>query len=193
MTRDRSDEDARSLSEILRAAMPFRDGAASSDGSTTEAPAADHREPNVVSVVYDRNPEWLVHQTELLRRPVFRTERSDSGTEPTNHYVLDGSGDGQSILAYPYDDQTELRSTLGELNARDMLVMSSIQQVFSAGDCPQDGLLAGERATLYHARQIGLTGGEATNSSRHRLIDSASPVSGFASQMWSEPGTAGIR
>lgn len=157
----RFDDGEASLRDIIAAAMPHRQEAVV---TTADEDDVSRGADGVVEIVYDRNPEWLVHQTELLRHPVYRTERSDVGSEPSNRYVLDKTADGQLILAYPYDAQTELRSTLGELNARDMLVMSAIQQAFYANGCPRSGLLAGPVATFYHiARQIGLSGGEATN------------------------------
>jgi hypothetical protein len=158
-----------SLAELMAAAMPPTGDLPASGNSLV-----DQRKPHLgavdgveiveVATSYDPDPKWLLSETEALRRPLFRTERSDKAESPGRASFTDITGDGQAVFAYRYDAETEMRSTLGELNCRDMLVMTAIQQAFYAAGCPASGLLTGPPATLYHlARQVGLSGGEATN------------------------------
>lgn len=103
------------------------------------------------------DPQYLVHQTELLRRPVYRPERADNDADQTEGHVIGHTADGQSVFAYQHSEDTELQSTLGELNARDMLVMSVLQQAFWAAGCPADNMIRGRQATLYYiSRQVGI-------------------------------------
>jgi hypothetical protein len=158
-----------SLTELLAAAMPPggdlpAGGNSGSDPGEQQLGAVDGVEIVGVATSYDPDPKWLLSETEALRRPMFRTERGDKTQSPSRSALADITADGQAVFAYRYDAETEMRSTLGELNCRDMLVMTAIQQAFYAAGCPASGLLTGPPATVYHlARQVGLSGGEATN------------------------------
>jgi hypothetical protein len=164
-----------SLAELLAAAMPPggdlpAGGNSGGDRSEQQLGAVDKVEIVGVATSYDPDPKWLLSETEALRRPVFRTERGDKAQSPSQSALADITADGQAVFAYRYDAETEMRSTLGELNCRDMLVMTAIQQAFYAAGCPASGLLTGPPATLYHlARQVGLSGGEARARAKSAL------------------------
>jgi hypothetical protein len=102
-------------------------------------------------------PEYLLHETEMLRRPVYRTERSDSDDDPPASYFDQPAAHQLPLLTYEYDADTTVISRIGELGTRDMLVMSVLSQAFYANGCPDDNLVRGDEATLgYVARQLGM-------------------------------------
>ncbi len=115
-------------------------------------------------------PDWLIHETELLRHPVYRTERGD-GEGTLSASAFDRPAPEQlPLLFYDYDDETHLLTRLGELNARDMLVMSVIQHEFYSRSCPVDARIDGDHATLsYIARQLGMHPEGSTNLIRASL------------------------
>lgn len=105
----------------------------------------------------DEDPDWLLHETDLLRRPVYRTERSDSDDDPVGSYFDRPGADQLPLLSYDYGDGTEVLSRIGELGTRDMLVMSVLSQAFFASHCPTDNKVHGDHATMgYIARQLGM-------------------------------------
>ena len=105
----------------------------------------------------DGEPEYFLHETEILRRPVYRTERADSDDDPPSSYFDQPTARQLPLLTYEYDADTAVISRIGELGTRDMLVMSVLSQAFFANGCPDDNLVRGDEATLgYVARQLGM-------------------------------------
>jgi hypothetical protein len=97
---------------------------------------------------------WLLHETQTLREPVYRTEARDREKDS-------GSATGDPIqlplLHYDYGSGVVVLSQMGELTARDLRVMSVISQVFYANGCPADNTIYGDEATLgFICRQLGL-------------------------------------
>jgi hypothetical protein len=105
----------------------------------------------------DAGPEYFLHETEMLRRPVYRTERGDSDDDPSGSYFDQPTAGQLPLLTYEYDPDTTVISRIGELGTRDMLVMAVLSQAFYANGCPDDNLVRGDEATLgYVARQLGM-------------------------------------
>jgi hypothetical protein len=105
----------------------------------------------------DDDPNWLLHETRLLRSPVYRTERADADADPIGSYFDQPAAEQLPLLTYEYDPQTTVISRIGELGTRDMLVMAVLSQAFFACGCPGDNKIRGDHATLgYIARQLGM-------------------------------------
>jgi hypothetical protein len=97
---------------------------------------------------------WLLHETQMLRQPVYRTEArdrdKDRGTSVGDPCQL-------PLLHYDYGTGVVVLSQMGELTARDLRVMSVVSQVFWANGCPADNTIYGDEATLgFICRQLGL-------------------------------------
>lgn len=54
----------------------------------------------------DDDPSWLLHETQLLRQPVYRTERADAEDDPPGSYFDNPAADQLPLLTYEYDPQT---------------------------------------------------------------------------------------
>ena len=105
----------------------------------------------------DEDPDWLLHETRLLRSPVYRTERADTDADPVGSYFDHPAAEQLPLLTYEYDPQTTVISRIGELGTRDMLVMTVLSQAFFASGCPENNKIRGDHATLgYIARQLGM-------------------------------------
>lgn len=103
------------------------------------------------------DPDWLLHESQLLRHPVYRTERADAEDDPPGSYFDQPTADQLPLLTYEYDPETTVISRIGELGTRDMLVMAVLSQAFFANDCPADNKIHGDHATMgYIARQLGM-------------------------------------
>lgn len=97
---------------------------------------------------------WLLHETQSLRQPVYRTEARDRAKDGGN-----ALGDPQQLplLHYDYGTGMVVLSQMGELTARDLRVMSVVSQVFFENGCPEDNTIYGDEATLgFICRQLGL-------------------------------------
>lgn len=169
--RDR-EEGGASLREILEAAATqsgMRLASATAVMDDPAEPTAATQSDVISPRVEDDDPEWLLHETELLRRPVYRTEREDSDRSRGSYF--DTPNPHQlPLLKYEYEPGTELMTHIGELNSRDMLVMSVLQQTFFASGIPDDGKIWGDSATFgYIARQIGMHPDGATHLIRASL------------------------
>lgn len=98
---------------------------------------------------------WMLHETQTLRQPVYRTESTDRHQQPdgwasTNPEQL-------PLIRYEYGNAAAVISRLGELSARDLRVMSVISQVFYERGCPTDNMVGGNEATFgFIARQLGM-------------------------------------
>jgi hypothetical protein len=174
------------LRSILEAALTHtEDGGARVEILAESARPAERAHPAEPAGVFievsgraDRSsdPDWLIGQTSHLRNPVFRTRVSETAPSNGEHRVIGTDNDGQLILGYAYDELTELHSTMGELNVRDMLVMCVVQQAFFEAGCPSSCVVGGPRASLaYIARQIGMSDGNGLNhikASIERLVHS---------------------
>ena len=113
--------------------------------------------PTDVSTAPEQHKDdWYLHETEMIRYPVYRTERSDRANEPV------GLSDPEAVeqlplIVYEYGNGLELWSRMGELNARDMLVMSYLSSVFWDQNCPADNRVRGDAVTLRGiARALGM-------------------------------------
>jgi hypothetical protein len=150
------------LGDILAEALRVR-----GDGPPVDAD--NDREDGITGVVEVRgtvvphrgadgdDPDWLLHETQLLRQPVYRTERADAEDDPPASYFDNPAADQLPLLTYEYDPQTTVISRIGELGTRDMLVMAVLSQAFFANGCPADNKVHGDHATLgYIARQLGM-------------------------------------
>ncbi len=105
----------------------------------------------------DDDPDWLLHETRLLRQPVYRTERTDSEDEPIGSYFDQPVAGQLPLFTYEYNSETTVVSRIGELGTRDMLVMAVVSQAFYATGCPADNKVHGDQATLgCIARQLGM-------------------------------------
>ncbi len=105
----------------------------------------------------EETPGWLLHETHLLRQPVYRTERKDSDDEPVGSYFENPAAEQLPLLTYEYDSETTVISRIGELGTRDMLVVAVLSQAFFANGCPSDNKVRGDQATLgYIARQLSM-------------------------------------
>ena len=98
--------------------------------------------------------KWLLHETQTLREPIYRTEARDSSAD-----TGDASADPQQLplIKYEYDSGIAVLSQMGELTARDLRVMAVISHVFWVSGCPADNAIRGDEATYsYVCRQLGL-------------------------------------
>ena len=97
---------------------------------------------------------WLLHETQSLRQPVYRTEAGDRAKDGGNA-VSDPHQ--LPLLHYDYGTGMVVLSQMGELTARDLRVMSVVSQVFFENGCPEDNTIYGDEATLgFICRQLGL-------------------------------------
>lgn len=144
------------IAEIARSQHPV---AITSDRHDHESDNAQARQ-SVRVVVRGRSkddPDWLLHESHLLRQPVYRTERADAEDDPPGSYFDQPTADQLPLLTYEYDPETTVISRIGELGTRDMLVMAVLSQAFFANDCPADNKIRGDQATMgYIARQLGM-------------------------------------
>lgn len=98
---------------------------------------------------------WMLHETQSLREPVYRTESTDRLAQPLGRASRDP--EQLPLIRYDYGEGTAIISRLGELSARDLRVMSVISQVFFENGCPADNMVRGDEATLgFIARQLGM-------------------------------------
>jgi hypothetical protein len=98
---------------------------------------------------------WMLHETQSLRDPVYRTESTDRLAQPLGKASVDP--EQMPLIRYEYGEGTAIISRLGELSARDLRVMSVISQVFFENGCPADNMVRGDEATLgFMARQLGM-------------------------------------
>ena len=98
---------------------------------------------------------WMLHETQTLRQPVYRTESTDRLQQPDGKASSDP--EQLPLIRYEYGDGAAVISRLGELSARDLRVMSVISQVFYEHGCPRDNMVRGNEATLgFIARQLGM-------------------------------------
>jgi hypothetical protein len=160
--------DEMSLADILAQARRFADEPAEQpdvvphitgldeDGASAEIRVeAGHRQPTL---------DYLLHETEMLRRPVYRPERPDvrsADTSPVLPLSVNGrpvfDEEGRQVVVHENADDTHIISSLGQLNARDLLVMGVLQRAFVDQGCPTDNKIRGSQATLYYlAHQIGI-------------------------------------
>jgi len=98
--------------------------------------------------------KWLLHETQSLREPIYRTEARD-----TNSDVGETAGDPHQLplIKYEYESGIAVLSQMGELTARDLRVMSVVSHVFWTAGCPLDNTIRGDEATYgYICRQLGL-------------------------------------
>jgi len=68
---------------------------------------------------------WLLHETQSLREPMYRTEARDANTD------VPGAGTEPKqlpLIKYEYDSGIAVLSQMGELTARDLRVMAVISQ-----------------------------------------------------------------
>jgi hypothetical protein len=162
-----SREDEMSLADILAQARVAADAAEQGEvvphitGLDEDGASAEIRvEPGHRQPVLD----YFLHETEMLRRPVYRPERPDvRGGDPTPVLPLSVNGrpvfdeEGRQVVVHENADDTHVISSLGQLNARDLLVMGVLQRAFVDQDCPTDNKIRGSQATLYYlAHQIGI-------------------------------------
>ena len=138
---------------ILARAFAVRDTDLS---EPVEREAEEPTAPTKVSPAAEQPDDWYLHETGMIRTPVYRTERSDRADEPV------GLSDPEAVeqlplIVYEYGDGLELWSRMGELNARDMLVMSYLSSVFWDQGCPADNRVRGDTVTLRAiARALGM-------------------------------------
>ncbi len=126
------------------------------DGITSIVEVTGHAVPEPYGDA-DDDPDWLLHETRLLRSPVYRTERADTETDPVGSYFDQPTAEQLPLLTYEYDPQTTVISRIGELGTQDMLVMAVLSQAFFATGCPADNKIRGDHATLGSiARQLGM-------------------------------------
>lgn len=98
---------------------------------------------------------WMLHETQSLRTPVYRTESTDRLAQPIGK--ASRNPEQLPLIRYEYGDGTAVISRLGELSARDLRVMFVIGQVFFEHGCPADNMVRGDEATLgFIARQLGM-------------------------------------
>lgn len=144
------------LSDILAEAMRLR-GEALPDDAETDHEDGITRVMEVAGADDIDDPDWLLHETQLLRQPVYRTERVNADDEAPGSYFADPAADQLPLLTYEYNPQTTVISRIGELGTRDMLVMAVLSQAFFASGCPANNKISGDAATLGHiARQLGM-------------------------------------
>ncbi len=127
-------------------------GAGSQAGSPpiTSPPPEAHR-------VAERDPDYFLHETRILRSPAYRTERADLESEPAGSYFDHPAAEQLPLLTYEYDAQTTVITRIGELGTRDMLVMSVLSQAFYVAGCPGDNTLWGDPVTMGNiARLLGM-------------------------------------
>ena len=98
---------------------------------------------------------WMLHETQSLREPVYRTESTDRLAQPVGKASTDP--EQLPLIRYEYGEGTAIISRFGELSARDLRVMSVISRVFFENGCPADNMVRGDEATLgFIARQLGM-------------------------------------
>jgi hypothetical protein len=143
-----------SFADLLAAA------AAANDARDIEIVAsADDRVPaSQISMGDDADAShlrtWLLHETQTLRQPVYRTEAKDREKE-----LAKATPDPVQLPLqhFDYGSGVVVLSQMGELTARDLRVMSVVSQVFWANGCPADNTIYGDEATLgFICRQLGL-------------------------------------
>lgn len=118
-----------------------------SDGASSPDHAAPSADPPPLR-------PWLLHETQSLRQPIYRTEASDRAKDG-GHAVSDPHQ--LPLLRYDYGTGMAVLSQMGELTARDLRVMSVVSQVFFENGCPEDNTIYGDEATLgFICRQLGL-------------------------------------
>lgn len=128
---------------------------AAATGRVHESSDAE-RSPDQVAPPVDSPPlrPWLLHETQSLRQPVYRTEARDRARDDGNA-VSDPHQ--LPLLHYDYGTGMVVLSQMGELTARDLRVMSVVSQVFFENRCPDDNTIYGDEATLgLICRQLGL-------------------------------------
>jgi hypothetical protein len=98
---------------------------------------------------------WMLHETQALRDPVYRTESTDHLAQPVGR--ASSEPEQLPLIRYEYGEGTAIISRFGELSARDLRVMSVLSQVFFENGCPADNMVRGDEATLgFIARQLGM-------------------------------------
>jgi hypothetical protein len=122
--------------------------------TTTDAVVVDRR-PLASETARRELQQWMLHETQTLRQPVYRIESVDREQHPQGKASTDP--EQLPLIRYQYGDDTAVISRLGELSARDLRVMSVIGQVFYEHGCPTDNMIRGDEATLgFIARQLGM-------------------------------------
>ena len=117
---------------------------------------------------------WLLHETQSLREPIYRTEARDASADDTPGTTSEPRQ--LPLIKYEYDTGIAVLSQMGELTARDLRVMAVISHVFWSAGCPADNSIRGDEATYgYICRQLGLHPGgyvKLVRSSVERLATS---------------------
>ena len=163
--RHHSQPTTRRLSEDANGPMSLTDilAAAAATGQVTNAATDAADEASIVVSRSGGSAEaarrelmpWMLHETQSLREPVYRTESTDRLAQPVGK--ASDNPEQLPLIRYDYGEGTAIISRLGELSARDLRVMSVISQVFFENDCPADNMVRGDEATLgFIARQLGM-------------------------------------
>ena len=144
------------FTEILARAFAVR------DEDLREPVEPKHEQPSAIAAVDaatgppPQPDDWYLHETGMIRSPVYRTERGDRADEPVGLSDPDAV-EQLPLIVYEYDNGVELWSRMGELNARDMLVMSYLSSAFWDQGCPADNRVRGDTVTLRAiARALGM-------------------------------------
>jgi hypothetical protein len=146
-----------SFSDILATAVATGRLIAEPPESADEVPITVDRSADRVGTdaVRGEPMPWMLHETQSLRQPVYRTESTDQLAQPVGK--ASSEPEQLPLIRYEYGEGTAVISRLGELSARDLRVMSVLSQVFFENGCPADNMVRGDEATLgFIARQLGM-------------------------------------